>query len=229
MNLAELLSQSDAFGCLDAATCERVAATLTLREFLPGAILAVQGEPGDALFLVVSGQAAVEKTSPSGGGIRIGTFGPGAVLGELGLVTGYLRAASITACEPTTAALFEASDFNRLCAEIPQQMEPFIHWMTGRLQRTQIQSAIEETPLLRKLAPATRERFIDSLAWMELRTGELIFNEGEQGDALYLVVSGRIRLSKTGALTAPPFKNCWQQVRRSGLPFLRRSSPAACA
>ena len=41
------------------------------------------------------------------------------------------------------------------------------------------------------------EKFIPIISRIEMRSGEVLFNEGDPGDALYIIYEGAIRISKT--------------------------------
>jgi CRP-like cAMP-binding protein len=57
---------------------------------------------------------------------------------------------------------------------------------------------LQRSPLFRGLAPADFDRIAALAAQRSFRAGELVFSQGEAGDALYAVVAGQVRIS-TGA------------------------------
>ncbi|MGQ0430643.1 MAG: Crp/Fnr family transcriptional regulator [Gammaproteobacteria bacterium] len=57
---------------------------------------------------------------------------------------------------------------------------------------------LERSPLFRGLAPAAFDRIAALAAQRAYRAGEVVFSQGEAGDALYAVVAGQVRIS-TGA------------------------------
>ena len=63
--------------------------------------------------------------------------------------------------------------------------------MTTRAGKMMLQGS----PLFRGLAPATLERMAALATQRGYRRGEIVFNAGDAGDALFGVVSGRIRIS----------------------------------
>jgi len=56
-----------------------------------------EGQPGDSLFLVASGRLRISRHSESGGEIPVAELDPGAIVGELALLEGRARSASVTA------------------------------------------------------------------------------------------------------------------------------------
>ena len=67
-----------------------------------GHVIFRQGDPGTALFLVTRGRASVQ-ISQAGTTIRLVTFVPGTVFGELAILDGGPRAATIVADEEVVA------------------------------------------------------------------------------------------------------------------------------
>ncbi len=67
--------------------------------------------------------------------------------------------------------------------------------MTTRAGRMMLQGS----PLFRGLAPATQERIAALATQRGYRRGEVVFSAGTKGDALFGVVSGRIRISTASA------------------------------
>jgi CRP/FNR family transcriptional regulator, cyclic AMP receptor protein len=54
---------------------------------------------------------------------------------------------------------------------------------------------LERSLLFRGLAPPALERIVALATQRQFRSGELVFSQGDHGDALYAVVAGRIRIS----------------------------------
>jgi CRP-like cAMP-binding protein/predicted acylesterase/phospholipase RssA len=194
-DLAALLGTTSMFSALSRGSCRRVADLLKQQDLVPGEVLAREGDPGDALFLVLEGSLKVgmREGSPLHG-FDLGRMGPGCVVGELALLTGHPRAATITANELSVVAGLSRDDFDLLCRELPEEMETVTAWMRRQLHTYQIRIALYESPLFKNLSPLARAEMESSLEWTLLRSGETLFRAGEPGEAMYLVVSGRLRL-----------------------------------
>ena len=84
------------FGELDASARDAIAAHLQWLSLPGGATLFGQGDHGDDVYLVVNGRLRSEIADA--GGVRVlEEAGRGAAIGELGLLTGETRAASVVA------------------------------------------------------------------------------------------------------------------------------------
>jgi Cyclic nucleotide-binding domain len=81
--------------------------------FRPGAVIVRQGDVADALYVVVAGRCAVAIAGRARdlATWRAPTLQPGDVLGEIGLLRGIPRTATVTAVEPTNLLKIDGSDF----------------------------------------------------------------------------------------------------------------------
>lgn len=82
------------------------------RRLRPGQPLVEQGEPGDELFLLFDGVLAVEVD-----GQTMIEVGPGAILGEMALLEGGRRTATLRAVTPCRVAVVSADRVNRQALE----------------------------------------------------------------------------------------------------------------
>ncbi len=88
------------FGGLEPAALERLAAAMRARRFRRGEVIFHIGDPGDALFVIVSGEVKISLPSETGDEAILATLRPGDVFGELALLDGAPRSASASALSP---------------------------------------------------------------------------------------------------------------------------------
>jgi small-conductance mechanosensitive channel/CRP-like cAMP-binding protein len=91
------LATVDLFGPLEHADREVLTAGMRRVSFAAGERIIEQGDPGDSLYLLRSGEIAVHLTL-DGAGREVARVKPGDFFGEMSLVTGEPRQASCTAC-----------------------------------------------------------------------------------------------------------------------------------
>ena len=95
---------------------DAIAAIVEERKFAAGQALFREGDAGDGVYLVVSGEIDIVKAS-SGGERSLARLGPGGVLGEMSLLTSESRSASGRARIDTAALHIPAARFRALLAE----------------------------------------------------------------------------------------------------------------
>lgn len=84
-----------------------------VRELSPGELLFSEGDPADSVIVVLSGKLLVFVTR---GGVELplATSGAGALLGEVGVLCGMPRAASVRTIEASAVLKWSAEAFRRL-------------------------------------------------------------------------------------------------------------------
>jgi quercetin dioxygenase-like cupin family protein len=95
----------------------------------PGQAAVRQGEPGDAVYVVVSGQLEVKKNGQS-----LREVSRGAVFGEMALLDGAPRSASIEARTPARVLKIPRAEFDALLDEYPEIARGIIRTLIGDLR-----------------------------------------------------------------------------------------------
>jgi type IV pilus assembly protein PilB len=144
------LSDVPLFAGLDPADAARLARAMTRREFPPQSVIVREGGPGDAAFLVLSGLVAVRRRDrESNVEFMLAELGPGQMFGEMALLTGRTRTATVMAVEPTVCAVLAREDFARALREHPAVAAAFTTVLAERLERANEQAGIDFVNLAR--------------------------------------------------------------------------------
>ena len=169
-------------------------------EFQPGESIMRQNEFGNSFFLVWTGLVKLEVQKEDNGLVQIGDaaaeellqLGPGETFGELSLLSGEPRSATVTAIEPTQVVEFYRNGFERLVrysAKFKQHMDELYH-KHGKLIH------LKRVPLF---AGLNDEAFALVMQKADLRLygkDDYLFRQEQPIDALYLIKDGYVRLSQ---------------------------------
>ncbi len=117
----------------DLVTIARVAQE---HRFDAGDQLITHGEPGEATFVIVDGQVKVMK-----GGQKLATVGPGAVLGEMSVVSDMPTSADCVAESRGVALRIAREDFHALLQDYPTTAIGVMHVLAERLRETNVLAA----------------------------------------------------------------------------------------
>ncbi|MDP2340374.1 MAG: mechanosensitive ion channel family protein [Deltaproteobacteria bacterium] len=158
----EALRKVETFAPLEDSECERVADGLVYAPFTKGEVITRQGAEAHWLYLVVRGEVAV-RIAVDGADKEVATMGPGEVFGEMSLLTGEPRAASVYALTDVECWRLDQEAFRQVIQERPEIAVPMatllaerrVHLLAvrenldaaTRLKRL----AAEETDLLKKM------------------------------------------------------------------------------
>jgi type IV pilus assembly protein PilB len=120
-NVDHFLQRIKLFSGLSIAECQEVVKRMKRRDFPPNQIIVREGAPGNSMFFITAGLVEVrKKDSHTGIEFLLTEMGPGQNFGEMSLLTGKPRTASVTALQPTTCAVLEQKDFQDLFMQYPK-------------------------------------------------------------------------------------------------------------
>ena len=100
------LSKVWIFSKLERQDMERVAKVVVPRSYAKGDEIVKEGEQAVAFYVIIKGKVDVTK-----GGEALNTLGPGDCFGEMALLDGYPRVASVKAVEDTECLVMTRWDF----------------------------------------------------------------------------------------------------------------------
>lgn len=190
----ELLAQSAVFGVLAAPVRTALAQVMTRMVVGPEETLVRQGEVSAGLFIVETGRLRVCLRRDGRPEVVIDTIGPGDTAGEMQLIVGGAASATVVAEVATQVLRLSRPDFQELCTQWPVLLETVAAVATRRVRR---QQTLEALPALFGPLDADLLAAIERQAtWLTLRQGEVLFHQGDPGDAWYVVTSGRLAVSE---------------------------------
>ena len=138
MNLneeVELLKLVPIFAKMDPAKLKLLAFTSERMNFAVGQEVCHQGDPGDAMFVILGGVADVLIDTP-GGQIQVAEMKKNDFMGEIAILCDVPRTATIKAREPLTTLRISKDMFYRLVAEVPEVAIAVMRELAHRLEDT---------------------------------------------------------------------------------------------
>jgi CRP-like cAMP-binding protein len=125
------LKSIDLFRALPAEELAQIAEIAEEQEFVAGDPVFAEGEPGDALYLVVEGQVRVHKSQK-----QIAMLGVRDVVGEMAVLDGESRSASVTVMTDSALLKIGRDDFRDILTERPEIAMGVIKVLSHRLRET---------------------------------------------------------------------------------------------
>lgn len=144
----EVLGHIDLFRDLSEEERLELARPMRHAPFVAGEILTRQGAEGHELFLLEEGKASVRISSADGVEREVAQLGPGEVFGEMSLMTGARRAATVVALSDVEAYLLEKEAFERVLQRRPEIAEHFGEVLAKR--QTELNAARDDVDALSK-------------------------------------------------------------------------------
>ena len=106
-----ILERLGIFAAAPQSVLERLAGVCEAVEFAAGTAIVREGEPADALYVIVEGSVDVTAHGENGAEERLRTMGPDTYFGEIGLLERIPRTATVTAEEPTRCYRIDGDEF----------------------------------------------------------------------------------------------------------------------
>lgn len=152
--------------------------------------LFAEGDPPDALYLVREGRLDV--LVPGTSGLEaVAQIQPGEVVGEMGLLTGLPRTATVRAAETSELWRLSREAFEDLRKQSPEMASALAEDAVPRWRRVLLTEAFQ-TIFGTALHAAALHDLQERVVWHTLESGEAACRQGDPGDSMYLIVSGRV-------------------------------------
>lgn len=157
----------------------------TVHRLPKGAVVFERNDYTDTFFSVVSGEVQIELPDDQ----RI-PIARGGYFGEMGLLSGRRRAATVRVSADAVLLESPRKQILKLISSVGSVKE--------QLDRAFVQRALE-TSVFPDADPAFLRTLVERCQAKSFRKGEVLFREGEPGDALYVIRKGSVKISRRNA------------------------------
>ena len=168
--------------------------TLQLREFMldsdmraykKGQTIFEKNDPGSSLFAIAEGlvHVQIDPTDLS----KVVPIGQGSIFGEVGLISGRRRGAKIVAAEDTVCVEISRNAALKLQSQVPTAKKAIERISTER-QLLQMFGA--------GLTPADIREVVDDAKIMQIKAGDTILREGDDGKEIFVIRVGSMIVEK---------------------------------
>jgi small-conductance mechanosensitive channel len=131
-SVEEELRRLDLFSVLTDEQVRQVAEGAVSRTFYPDETIVEEGTKGGSLFIITSGAVQVTKRTPRNAHMEVTRLGAGDVIGEMSLLTGEPRSATVVALVPVTAIEVTRENLAPILREVPELSDKFAEVMLDR-------------------------------------------------------------------------------------------------
>lgn len=131
----ETLRNIPLFAGLPTARLKLIAYTAEVLRFEPGETLVREGEPAECVYVIAEGEAEVWLTAADRREIRLGTLGRHSLLGEIAVLCGGRRTATVQARSRVVTLKIGAQVFLDLLRQSPEISMQVLKIMARRLEK----------------------------------------------------------------------------------------------
>ncbi|MGH9459274.1 MAG: cyclic nucleotide-binding domain-containing protein [Thermoanaerobaculia bacterium] len=143
--IAERLANVEVFAPLSAEERERLVERIAVQYFGRGELILRRGEGGDSMFVVEEGSVSVRRGEEQNA-VEVARLGPGEMFGEMGLLTGQGREASVVAESDVVALEIDKESLHPILQQNPRLVETISRIVAERRTRlAQGPQSLDET------------------------------------------------------------------------------------
>jgi CRP-like cAMP-binding protein/cytochrome P450 len=155
--------------------------------YAAGASIIREGDKAEEFFIVLEGQVEVVKDLhlPDEKQIVVAHLGPGEYFGEIGLLRGIKRTASVRAVTDVTVLVLDRQTFITIVSECDLVSAQIADMVRRRVMATRL---AETLPRLSALQVA---RYLPNFKLIRYKPGEAIVRQGAPADMFYIITMGR--------------------------------------
>jgi len=184
----EKLSKCFLFSALDKDAFNSLVDAVAEKKFSAGDYVMKQGDDGDYFYIIEEGGAQIFVNSEDEGEKMVKECEPGDSFGELALMYNAPRAASIKATADLKCWAVDRETFKLTL------MESTID------KRTKYEKFLDEVPILETLYKYEKLTIADALKPVEYSQGDVVMEQGAEGDMFYIIEAGSVDFSQEGAV-----------------------------
>jgi CRP/FNR family transcriptional regulator, cyclic AMP receptor protein len=104
--------------------------------FKKGEEIIKEGTLSDCAYIIGEGSVEVSKKLPNSEKQIIGVLNKNEIFGEMGLIDGFPRSASVVALEDCSISIITQDSFNNLAQHKPEALMPILKVLAKRLRST---------------------------------------------------------------------------------------------
>nr|HEX4312756.1 cyclic nucleotide-binding domain-containing protein [Kofleriaceae bacterium] len=190
------LGQTPLFAGLPHETLEALVDHLELMSLERGDVLFREGEPSDALFVVVEGELSVQNEGPPR--VEMARLGPSSFLGETALLTDQPRSATVVVAQPSEVLKIDRGTLARVLANHGAVLPAILRFVRDRL----VDRWTRTSPLFRPFDDAARVELAAKFRFLEIEPDTKVLGAGTKPDGLYIVLAGQFAVIRGGATVA---------------------------
>jgi len=192
IHAAEALAATPLFSGLSQEALESLVSELQLIQLADNEVLFHEGDPGDALYVIVEGEVAVQAEGPPR--VEMARLGPGSFIGEVALMTDQPRSATVTSVTTAELLRIDRATLKRVLAAHGEVLSAVLRFVRDRL----VDRWTRTSPLFRPFDPSERAALASKFKFLEIDANRVMLAAGMRPDGLYIVLAGHFDVRRAG-------------------------------
>ncbi len=194
-HLSDFLESVSLFQGLGLEFVSALAQTVEPVHFPAHQVCLQEGDRSDCLFVILSGAVRVLPRGTEASKNAAIDLGSGACVGEVGFLTCDKRSATVSTLDETCLLKLSRQAFDALTQQFPRETAEVTNRIVLGARKIHLSSALRRSELFGSVDAQVLRDLEAELELVDLASGETLFRRGETGDAMYLIIAGRLRVS----------------------------------
>jgi CRP-like cAMP-binding protein/cytochrome P450 len=173
---------------LDPAQLARLTLQLKSRVYPAGAVLVREGDPADYFYILMSGEVAVLKRASDGKAQEVARLQPGSYFGEIGLLHGMPRTATVRALTPVKVLALDRETFIGVVVESDLTSAEIAQLMRQRYVSTHLAVALPS------VSAETLQGIAANCEAVRYPPDAVIIRQGDPAEKFYIISRGRVEI-----------------------------------
>ena len=143
IQISEILKKVPIFRMLGKESIDFIVERLKFKTFDKTAVICNIGDPGDTMYIIITGKVDICIYTQDGAEQVVATLGPGDYFGEMALLTGETRSATVRTSEPSEMFLLHKEDFDVILERFPS-----ISLSMGKIVSQRLRETLKKATLM---------------------------------------------------------------------------------
>jgi len=164
---------------------------MQVRKFPAQTLICEEGDLGRSMYVVSEGVLTVLKKNSKGKQVSVATLQGGDFFGEFGLLTNGTRNATVQATTDCELLEITSADFDVIAGYHPKIWTVLEEYLKKRM----VHNILVQSAVFQHLTPQEIETLSKWMTVKKALMGELLMLQGSEGDEMYFVKSGTLRVT----------------------------------
>jgi len=190
----EDLKKSELFCRIDESSWQVICDVLETIVLETGDTLFQEGDLADAIYVLLEGELEISRSQADGSVDSCGIITPYRSIGDIQVLRGGRFTEQIYARTRCRLLRVPKTAVQNLSRHNPAEFQKLLEIVHQRIRKEQLRIILPR--LFGKLDETAYAHIEKNIEWVHLKRGEILCRQGEPGDCIYIIISGRLRAVK---------------------------------
>ena len=190
----EDLKKSELFCRIEESSWQVICDALETIVLETGDTLFQEGDLADAIYVLLEGELEIFRSQSNGSAVSCGFIKPYRSVGDIQVLRGGRFTEQIHARTRCRLLRVPKTAVQNISRHRPEEFQKLLEIVHQRIRKEQLRIIFPK--LFGKLDETAYAHIEKNIEWVHLKRGEILCQQGDPGDCIYIIISGRLRAIK---------------------------------